>query len=103
MKWALAFFLMVCVDFVWAKYTDHITQKDALRASFYATMIVIFNGLVTIGYTDDHWLLVPTVLGAFVGTYFAVNHTLQEYIARTWRRFVSPPCEPLRRARRRSF
>lgn len=73
MKWALAFALMALVDFVWAKYTHHLVKKEALRASLYAMMIVGFNGLVTIGFTEDHWLLIPTLAGAFVGTYCAVK------------------------------
>ena len=73
MKWVLAFVLMALVDFVWAKYTEHITKKNAVGASLYSTVIVMFNGVVTIGFVADHTLLIPTVLGAFAGTYIGVK------------------------------
>jgi hypothetical protein len=73
LKWLGVFALMFTLDVVWARYTLVVINNAAVKASFYATGIMILNGLTTIGYTSDPWLLIPAATGAWLGTFFAVK------------------------------
>ena len=72
MTWLFAFIGMVVVDFIWGQYIARITRKEAIPASFLAFWLVLTNALVVVGYTENHWLIIPTALGAVAGTYLSV-------------------------------
>lgn len=71
--WAIAFSAMFALDFVWTFYTKYVVQKKALLAAAYAGGLVLCNAVVTISYIDDHWLLIPVILGALAGTGIGVR------------------------------
>lgn len=73
MTYLAVFVALFCLDFVWAKYTYATTSRQALRASAYASAIIFLSGGAAIGYTSDHWLLLPAMAGAFAGTFVAVR------------------------------
>lgn len=72
-KWLFVFVVMAVLDFIWARYTNAVGEKAAHRAARLATYLVVCNGIVTIEWVTDHWLLIPTALGAYVGTFAAVK------------------------------
>ena len=45
----------------------------ALSASSLSAVIVIAAGVVAIEYVNNNWYLIPTALGAFVGTYITIK------------------------------
>jgi hypothetical protein len=63
------------LDFVYARYTIAAAERKALKASLWAAVIPVLGGFVAIQYVDNHWLLIPTAVGAFVGTYIATRKT----------------------------
>lgn len=65
------FAAMVVLDFVWAFYTLALTNHQSLRAGLYAGAWMTTQGFITVSYVVDHWLLVPAIIGAMVGTYAA--------------------------------
>ena len=72
MTYLLAFGGMAVLDFIWGQYTVVIIKKEAHRASFLALGIFFLNALVTVGYTEDHWIIMPAAAGAYLGTYLSV-------------------------------
>lgn len=70
---ATAFFLMVVLDFIWAWYTMYVVAKRPWMAGYAAAGITVCNGLSMILIIKDPWMIVPTALGAFVGTAIAVH------------------------------
>jgi hypothetical protein len=72
---AIVFLLTTALDFVWAQYTFATTNRQPALAGLYAIGIYGLGGLATIGYTENHWLLLPAIAGCFVGTYAAVRRT----------------------------
>ena len=69
----ICFLSMVVLEYIWAHYTIYLMQNKPALASLAAMGITVANAVVTIFYVDDHWLIVPTMLGAFVGTYAAIK------------------------------
>ncbi len=68
-----SFTTMAVLDLVFAGYTFYLIEKNALAASLFASAITLCYIIVTLLYVDDHWMAIPTVAGAFVGTFAAVK------------------------------
>lgn len=64
---------MAALDFVWARYTFAMSKKQPFKAGGYASGIILLSGLTAIGYVSDHWMLLPAMAGAFLGTVLAVK------------------------------
>lgn len=71
-KAALVFAATFWLDFVWARYTAAITARLKLRASALAGFIILLSGAAQISYVENHWLLIPAVIGAVAGTWVAI-------------------------------
>ncbi len=67
------FFVVALVDWMWGRYIIHTAQKNAVKSSLYASILTAFGAYITISYVSDHRMLIPAVLGAFVGTYISVK------------------------------
>jgi uncharacterized membrane protein YfcA len=65
----LSFFGLVVLDFVWARYTITLVKKQAITSGGYAATIMLLNGIVTLTYVSNPWMILPAAAGAFVGTY----------------------------------
>jgi len=74
MRYALVFFVVIALDFCWAKYVTHISDGTPHRAAFWSTAIMLGSAFSTISYVADRWALIPALAGAYVGTYFAVKY-----------------------------
>lgn len=64
---------MVVLDYVWALYISACSDGKRMPAAYLSSALIAISGLVTVGYVQEPWLLVPAALGAFVGTWFAVD------------------------------
>lgn len=71
--WIEIFFALVIIDVLYAIYTKQIQKDNPLYSSLLASSIYIINALVVLGFVHDPWLLIPSALGAFVGTYIGVK------------------------------
>lgn len=71
----LTFLAMFALDWVWAKYNIATSNKDALRAGLWATVIPAFGYITVTAYLDNPWTLISTGLGSFAGTYYSIKHS----------------------------
>jgi hypothetical protein len=62
------------LDLAWSIYTRHLVARRAGPAAFWSAIIILNVGLNTIAYTENHWLLLPSASGAFVGTYISTRY-----------------------------
>lgn len=67
------FAALFLLDFVWAKYTYAMTSKRPVRAATLASGIILLSGGAAVGYTQNPWLLIPAMAGAWAGTWLAVK------------------------------
>jgi uncharacterized membrane protein YfcA len=65
----LAFFGLAVLDFIWARYTLSLAKKRAFAGGSYAAVIMLLNGVVTLTYVHNPWMILPAAAGAFIGTY----------------------------------
>jgi hypothetical protein len=74
-KWVVVFFGMAALDYIWAKYTHAVTARRAHLAALLSMVIMACNVTVTVSYIHDIWLVIPTMLGAWLGTFIAVQRS----------------------------
>jgi hypothetical protein len=67
--WVGIFLLTLVVDFAWSMYIKSLANNKHMRAVGWSVFISIAGGITVIGYTENHWLLIPAVIGGAVGTY----------------------------------
>jgi hypothetical protein len=73
-QWVAVFFSMVFVDMLWAKYMLALAGKQAMKSALLSGGIILCGVFTTISYVENHWLVIPAAIGAFIGTYFTVKH-----------------------------
>jgi uncharacterized membrane protein YfcA len=74
----LVFVSMFVVDIFYAIYLKSIENNKAIHASSMATIVFFIASIATIGYVDNHWLLLPACLGAFAGTWVGVKYNIKK-------------------------
>lgn len=72
LSYLAVFVSLALLDFCWAKYIHHLADRHAVQAGLWSGVITLGSAFAVISYTANHWLLIPAVLGAFVGTWAAV-------------------------------
>lgn len=69
----VVFASVAAADYAWTKYNMHSAAKHPHRAAGWSAAIIAFGAVSVVSYTTNHWLLIPALLGAYVGTYVAVR------------------------------
>ena len=68
----LVFFAVTLVDIFWASYIKSIAADHMWRSGLFSAAIIVTGGFTAIEYVQNHWMLLPAALGAFVGTVITV-------------------------------
>lgn len=74
LKFLLVMLAMAAADWCWTKYMLYAASRDALKAAFWSSMIIACGAFTVTNYVEDPRLIVAALIGAFVGTYYAVEH-----------------------------
>jgi len=77
MDWAVSFFALFFVDIGYVLYMQNVQKRKKIVASTFATSIFILNSVVIINFTENRTLLIPAIIGAFIGTY--VGMIIEDY------------------------
>jgi hypothetical protein len=77
-EYIIVFLSMFVVDVLYAIYLKSIENNKPIFASFMATIVFFVASIATIGYIDNHWLLVPACMGAFTGTWVGVMYNIKK-------------------------
>jgi len=77
-EYVIVFLSMFVVDVLYAIYLKSIENNKPLFASFMATIVFFVASIATIGYVDNHWLLIPACAGAFAGTWVGVKYNISK-------------------------
>lgn len=73
----LVFLALIAVDFCWTFYIAKVAEKKAIAAACWSAMIMVCGAFATISYLENKWLLIPAILGAWVGTFLAIKLNLK--------------------------
>jgi len=78
LEYIIVFLSMFVVDVFYAIYLKSIENNKPIFASFMAMIVFFVASIATIGYIDNHWLLIPACLGAFAGTWVGVKYNISK-------------------------
>jgi hypothetical protein len=65
---------MAVADVCWAYYFIKIEERKSVAAGIWGSAIYICGVFGVLSYTEDKTLIIPAVLGAFVGTYLTIEY-----------------------------
>jgi hypothetical protein len=69
----VVFLSAVGLDALWALYIRRSSQGKALAAASCAAILLGLGAFNAISYLENHWMLVPAMSGAFLGTYVTLR------------------------------
>lgn len=69
----LVFLATAAIDWVWTQCVIRTTERDALKAAAWSSVLVLLSAFSTVSIVEDNRLIFPAILGAFAGTYIAVK------------------------------
>ena len=64
----VVFFSAFFVNYLNAMYMKKVAVNKMLAAAIYGEMVVLAAAIVTINYIGSHWMLLPAIIGGFLGT-----------------------------------
>ena len=67
------FIVVLLLDLVYTYYLKSVSEGRALQASLWSVACYLGASIAIINYTEDHWKLIPAVIGAFCGTYIGMK------------------------------
>ena len=72
MDYVITFFAIFFLDIVNAWYIKAISEDRAVVASLWAVFVTLASCVAIINYTRDNMMIIPALVGAFVGTYVGI-------------------------------
>jgi len=69
---------MLFTDIVYTLLMKSVQNDKPLAASIWASAITFLGGVAVINYTTNNMMIIPAVLGAFVGTYIGMKFHLKD-------------------------
>ena len=73
LEYITTFLAIFLLDVVYTYYLRCVADDNVLGASFWSVACYILGSVAVINYTTNHWLMIPAVAGAFVGTYVGMR------------------------------
>ncbi len=70
----LAMLATFVVDICWTLYLIKVQERRSVAAGIYATLIYLLGALVVTIYVTDKSLIIPALIGSFLGTFVAVEY-----------------------------
>jgi uncharacterized protein YqgC (DUF456 family) len=74
LHFALVFITMTIADVCWALYFIKINELKSISAGIWGSAIYICGAFGILSYTEDRTLIIPAIIGAFLGTYLTVEY-----------------------------
>ena len=72
----LAMVVFICMgitDYLYTKWMQCVTAHNRIGAGIYAALLIFMTSIVTKSYVENMYMVIPAMLGAFVGTVAAIR------------------------------
>ena len=73
LKFVGVMFSMILADISWTYYFMKVEERNSFTASIWSSLIIVFGMFTTMNYVDDKSLSIAAIIGAFIGTYLAIE------------------------------
>jgi hypothetical protein len=63
----------VLIDIVYIFYLKYVAQNKINKASAWASVVTLLNGIIIINYSSDIYSVLSAMIGAYVGTFISMK------------------------------
>ena len=67
------FLAVSLTDILYVYFLKSVQNNRPLSASLWSVVVTLTASIAVINYTEDHYALIPALLGAFFGTYLGMK------------------------------
>ena len=68
-SYLITFAAVFSTDVLYIYFMKAVQHDRPWQASFWSVVVTFTASITVINYTEDHWNLIPALIGAFFGTY----------------------------------
>jgi uncharacterized membrane protein YfcA len=74
LEYVVTFFAVFATDLIYVYFVRSIQNNQPLQAGLWSVVVTFTASVAVINYTQDHWALIPALLGAFSGTWVGMKY-----------------------------
>jgi uncharacterized membrane protein YfcA len=76
-SYLVTFLAVFVTDLLYVYFVKSIQEDQPISAGLWSMVVTLTASVAVINYTEDHWALIPALLGAFAGTWAGMKITKQ--------------------------
>jgi hypothetical protein len=69
LTYVITFFAVFATDILYVYFIKAVQNDQPMQASGWSVLVTLTATITVISYTEDHWAIIPALIGAAVGTY----------------------------------
>ena len=69
----VTFLAVFVTDLLYVYFVKSIQQNQPISAGVWSMVVTLTASIAVINYTEDHYALIPALLGAFAGTWLGMK------------------------------
>jgi xanthine/uracil permease len=73
LNYLIIFVSLVLIDIVYIFYLKYVAQNKINKASAWASVVTLLNGIIIINYSSDIYSVLSAMIGAYVGTFISMK------------------------------
>jgi xanthine/uracil permease len=73
LNYLIIFISLVLIDIVYIFYLKYVAQNKINKASGWASVVTLLNGIIIINYSSDIYSVLSAMIGAYVGTFISMK------------------------------
>ena len=74
MNYVITFVAVFLTDILYVYFLKSVQNNQAIRASLWSVVVTHTASIAVINYTENHYTLIASLLGAFAGTYIGMKY-----------------------------
>jgi hypothetical protein len=71
--YVVTFLAVFVTDLLYVYFVKSIQRDQPISAGLWSMVVTLTASIAVINYTEDHYALIPALLGAFAGTWFGMK------------------------------
>ena len=76
--YVVTFLAVFVTDLLYVYFVKSIQQDQPISAGLWSMVVTLTASIAVINYTEDHYALIPALLGAFAGTWLGMKIKKQQ-------------------------
>lgn len=71
--YVVTFLAVFVTDLLYVYFVKSIQQNQPISAGMWSMVVTLTASIAVINYTEDHYALIPALIGAFAGTWLGMK------------------------------